>query len=292
MKRMLFLFTMLMPFTGFSQANMEAHYRVYDAAQKKVITIDELVKNVKNADVVFFGEEHNDSIGHYLENRIFEKLYDNYGEKMALSMEMFENDVQIVVDEYLKGLIREKNFIKDARAWSNYKDYRTMIEFAKSKHLPVIAANAPARYTNMVTRGGLPALNGLGKAAKAYLAPLPIDTATGAYYEKFVTTMGGHSAMGGMKIYQSQNLWDATMASSILRYLKKNKDAKVFQVNGRFHSDQKFGAAAQLARYAPKLEIVNISSFSDKGFPNPSWDELASLGDFIIITDPGVKRSY
>jgi len=102
-----------------------------------------------NADVLFFGEDHSDSTGHYLEYTLFKKLSEQYPGKIALSMEMFETDCQNVLDEYLSGFIREKNFITEARAWKNYKDYRPLIEFAKASHIPVVAANAPARYVNM-----------------------------------------------------------------------------------------------------------------------------------------------
>lgn len=292
MKALICLLAVLLPFSLKAQENIDKHYKIYDSATKATISLDELVNRAKAAHVVFFGEEHNDSIGHYLEKTIFNKLHEAHGNKLALSLEMFENDVQPVLNEYLGGLIREKNFIKDARAWSNYKDYRPMVEFAKANQLKVIAANAPSRYTGMVTRGGLASIHALDKWAKSFLAPLPIDTATGRYYDKFLEAMGGHAAMGGMQIYQSQNLWDASMAYHIATHIKENKSSKVFQVNGRFHSDEKLGAMAQLKKYSPKLILMNISSFSDKTFQNPDWETFKGLGDFIIITNPEIRRSY
>ena len=156
-----------------------------------------------------------DSIGHYLEATLFKKMATAYPGKVALTMEMFHTDVQPVINEYLKGLISEKNFIKEARAWNNYKDYRPMIEEAKSSKLDVIGANAAARYSNAVTKSGLEILMNFPPAAKKLIAPLPIDTATGRYLDKFTETLGGHS-MGGMKVYQAQNFWDATMALSLI----------------------------------------------------------------------------
>lgn len=206
-------------------------------------------------------------------------------------MEMFHTDVQPVIDEYLVNAISEKNFIKEARAWNNYADYKPMVELAKQNKVDVIGANAAARYSNMVTRGGLETLNNLPAASKLFIAPLPIDTATGKYYDKFIETLGGHG-MGGMKIFQTQNFWDATMAWSIAKYIKKNKDKKIFQVNGRFHSDEKLGTLAKLKKYAPKLMILNISCFSADDFNQPNWEKYIGLGDFIIITDPTIKKTF
>jgi uncharacterized iron-regulated protein len=63
---------------------------------------------------------------------------------LTLGMEMFEADVQPVLDEFLAGLLREQEFCTDARCWSNYAhDYAPMVNFAKANGLRVIASNAP-----------------------------------------------------------------------------------------------------------------------------------------------------
>src|SRR5690606_22889447 len=131
-----------------------------------------------------------------LELQILEACYRAYGSSLVLSLEVFETEVQLVLDEYTQGIIREKNLMKDARPWKNYQDYRPLVEFAREHGIRVIAANAPSRYTNAVTLNGLQVLDRLDKRAKALLPPLPIDTATGRYYEKFQDILGGHGSMG------------------------------------------------------------------------------------------------
>jgi uncharacterized iron-regulated protein len=283
---------LLLPLFAFCQEPMAQHFKIYNTAKGTLATVDDIVNDLAKADVLFFGEEHNDSTGHYLESVIFKRIAEKYPNKSALSMEMFQTDCQTVVNEYLADLIREKNLITEGRAWQNYKDYRPMVETAKAFHLPVIAANAATRYTNLVTRAGLGALQKLDATAKGWLPPLPIDTATGPYYEKFVTIMGGHSAMGDMKIYQSQNLWDATMGWSIAKFLKAHAGYKVFQVNGGFHSEEKLGTAAQLKKYMPKVRIVTIAAYADDSFDNPDWSKFAKMGDYIILTDPKLPKTF
>ena len=39
------------------------------------------------------------------------------------------------MNEYLQNMIREKNFIKEAREWNKYTDYKPMMEFAKGKEM-------------------------------------------------------------------------------------------------------------------------------------------------------------
>ncbi len=292
MKFCLILLLLSFPVLAFCQENTVVHYKIYDTKNQKVISVDDIVSNMDRADVLFFGEEHSDSTCHILESAIFNKLASKYPGKTALSLEMFETDCQNVLNEYLAGLIREKNFITEARAWQNYKDYRPMIELAKTNHIPVIAANAPARYVNMVNRMGLASLQKLDDIGKSWLPPLPIDTATGAYYDKFIEVMGGHGSMGGMQMYQAQNLWDATMGWSIYRFLKKHRHYKILQVNGGFHSEEKLGAAAQLMKYSPKAKILNIACFSDDSFDNPDWSNFSKNNDYIILTDPKLPKTY
>ncbi|GGE47399.1 putative iron-regulated protein [Pedobacter psychrotolerans] len=271
--------------------DLKLPYKVYDVREQKEISVDEIIADMKNVDVLFFGEEHNDSVGHDLEAKILEKLNKTYPQQVALSMEMFHTDVQPIINEYLANVISEKNFIKEARAWDNYPDYKPLIEYAKVNKLHVIAANAAARYSNAVTRGGLIVLKDFPKTSLNFLPPLPVDTASGRYYQKFTALLGGHN-MGTMKVYQTQNFWDATMAWSVSRFIDENKGVKVFHINGRFHSDEKLGTLAKLRQYSPKIKILNISAFSDQDFEKTESPKFSNLGDYIIITDPTVKRSY
>lgn len=288
MNKIIFLLALIMlPAVLFAQ-DATPSYQIYEVKNKKAISVDELISQLKDTDVLFFGEEHNDSIGHLLEAQIFEKLIKTYP-GTALSLEMFTTDVQPILDEYLAGVISEKNFIKEARSWNNYKDYRPLIESAKTNKAKVIAANVATRYSNAVTFSGLPVLMQFPESSKSFLPPLPVDTATGRYHEKFVETLGGHD-MGNMKIYQTQNLWDAAMAWSIAKYAKSNRKNKIMQINGRFHSDEKIGTVAQLKKYAPKLAVSNISCFAaEAGLANIDWQKYTALGDYIIITSAAKK---
>ena len=275
-----------------AQDSMSIHYKIYDTHTKQIISIDKIIADCENADVLFFGEEHNDSAGHYLENKIFQSLHKKYGDQLALSMEMFETDGQLGLNEYLAGFIDETRFAKDVRLWSNYKDYRPMIEYAKQNNIPVIAANPPRRYVSLVSRRGLKSLDSLSKDAKKYLPPLPYDTLSGLYREKFIDIMQGSPGGGNPNVYYSQSLWDAGMSYSIYKYRKSHKHQKIFHCVGNFHCDEKLGTAAQLLMRNTKLKILNISSFSDKSFSHPDWEQFINRGDYLILTNPDLKKTF
>ncbi len=309
----LVLCTMSVSLFAFEKNLGEGDYMVHSVKVNEAVTIDRIVEDFADYDVIIFGEEHNDAVAHYLELLLFQKLHDRYKGMIALSLEMFDRDVQVILDEYLNGQITEKHFKKDARAWINYKDYRPLVEFAKTSNIDVIAANAPMRYTNIARTRGQDALLVISETAKSFLAPLPYDTATGEYREKLLkvqevlepllikkdSLMPGDKmqkkmppAMMIFKINQGQSLWDATMAYSIIQYRKQNKDIKIMHVNGKFHSDEYFGVVEQLKRYDPEVKILVISSFPDEQFPDVNFTQYTNLADYMIITDPSITKSF
>lgn len=290
-KSMLSCLAALLPLAVSAFQTDSMQYRIFDTRAQREITLEDLADALGDADVVFFGEEHNDAVTHVLQYELLKAMDDRYA-RVALSMEMLVSEDQLVLDEYLAGLITERNLSKDAVLWDNYKDYRPMVEYAKERGLAVLAANAPSRYTNRVTRDGLGSLEALGKAAKSLLAPLPIDTLTGAYYEKFSRLMGGHEGMGNLRIYQSQNLWDATMAYRIGKLLKKKSINKILHLNGRFHSDEQLGTVAHLRSYAPRASVTTISCFANEHIEQPDWPTFSHLGDFIILTDSAAPKTF
>jgi uncharacterized iron-regulated protein len=254
-------------------------YEIYNTKNhQRIISWEDWMKNLKSASIIIWGEEHNDSIGHLLQRQFLESLHiQNNSKSLALSMEMFQTDVQAIMDEYISGWISEKNFKSEARAWNNYTDYAPMLNYCKENKIKVICANTPSRYTNMVTRGQFNALDQLPKSTRrSFLPPFPLDTFSGPYYEKFLEAMGGH-INPNLYIYQSQNLWDASMANSILKASKKHR---VFHINGRFHSDQYLGTTARVLQKTSK-NVVTISCFQGQEY---LAEEHKALADFVIIT--------
>lgn len=294
MKIILAAVLLLLPMAIFAQ-NPES-YRIYDRSGNPA-TLDQIIAAIGDVNVVFLGENHDDATAHALQLVIFKAVVEKYskGRPTALSMEMFERDVQIVVDEYLNGLISENHFIASSRPWKNYAtDYKPLVELAKTNRMPVIAANAPRRYINMVSRKGRSALDPLTEQAKEWLAPLPYAQASEAYAAKFKALMGPspEAQMGLANILDSQSLWDATMAYSISRFLKKNKNPLVVHLNGSFHTENRLGTAEHLARYAKKSKFLVVTMRYEDDFTKFDKSKHQDLGDFVILTDSKAPRSF
>lgn len=295
MKILLFFLVLTVAFTSSIFAQSAETYRIFDAKGNPA-TLEQLLKSASSSDVVFLGEYHDDAVGHAFQFEIFKSLVaENEGKRrVTLSLEMFERDVQIVLEEYLSGKISENHFMLSSRPWGNYKtDYRPLVELAKEKKLDVIAANAPRRYVNMVSRGGRSALDTLSPEAKAWIAPLPFGQPSEAYSKKFRSLMGGsgEASMGLDNILSSQSLWDATMAYWISESLKKNKDSLVVHLNGGFHTESRLGTVEHLAKYTPKAKSLVVSIRYEDDFKNFNKEKHTDLGDFVVLTDASQPRS-
>ena len=285
---------LLMNITAFTQTD-ESVYRIYDS-KGNASNFEDLINSIQVVDVVFLGEQHDDTVAHSLQMRIFKESYLKIKDKrkLTLSLEMFEKDVQTVIDEYLQNLISESHFLAASRPWGNYKtDYRPLVEFAKENKLQVIAANAPRRYVNMVSRLSENSLKELSPLAKSWLAPLPLTKASANYSNKFNALMGRMSGNAGEHnpMLDSQNLWDATMAYSVSEALKKNKNQLVIHLNGSFHTENRLGTVEHLSRFRPQTKILVITMRYEDDFKNFDKSKHTDLGDFVILTDAKQPRS-
>ncbi len=284
-----------MSLTVFGQ-NGEMAYRIYDRSGNPA-TMDQIIAAAADVNVVFLGENHDDATAHALQLEIFKALVGKYSQERptALSMEMFERDAQVVVNEYLNGLISESHFLLSSRPWKNYAtDYKPLVELAKAGKLPVIAANAPRRYINMVSRNGRTALIPLSKDAKEWIAPLPYNQPSEAYSNKFKALMGPspEAQMGLANILDSQSLWDATMAFSISEFLKKKKNPLVVHLNGAFHTESRLGTAEHLTKYSKKAKFLVVTMRYEDDFTTFDKTKHENIGDFVILTDAKRPRSF
>src|SRR3989339_1159420 len=172
MKSLLLIFFAVMTFSFVSDKQA---YLLYDKSGN-IVQYSAMVEQLKNADIVFFGEQHNDPIAHWLQLEVTKSLFELKKENLVLGAEMFESDNQLIMDEFLSGIINEKKFEDEVRLWPNYKtDYRPLVRFAKENKLKFIAANIPRRYASLVADKGFEGLNSLSNEAQKYVSPLPID---------------------------------------------------------------------------------------------------------------------
>lgn len=252
----------------------------------KTTNYKKLLKDASKADIVFFGELHNNPICHWLQIELTRDLYAQVGERLVLGAEMFEADNQLTINEYMLGFLSEKNFEQDTRLWNNYQtDYKPVLEFAREFNIRFVASNVPRRYASLVFRAGLEGLDNLPAGSKLFMAPLPLATNMDLRCYREMLEMGG----GDENFPKAQMLKDATMAHFILRNWSLGE---VFlHLNGSFHSDRHEGIAWYLRQRNPDLRILVISTIEQE-----SLDRLdpqhEGKGDYILVTPSRMTKTY
>lgn len=276
----LFLCTSVLSFSQHKKA-----YAVYSGTGKKS-NFNKIVKKALATDVVLLGELHNNPIAHWLELELASALESK--STLVFGAEMFERHQQKALNEYLKGLITNKEFIKDSNLWSNYKtDYKPLVDFAKEKGLPFIATNITRKYASLVHKGGFKKLDSLTISEKKTIAPLPIPFDSELpQYKNILTMMGEH---GTPNLVKAQAIKDATMAHFIVDNTKKN--SLFFHINGSYHSNFKEGIGWYINQYKPELKTITITVVEQDSIEKLA-EEHEKKADFIICVPSTMTKTY
>ena len=280
MKNILFILSIFLCAEGFSQ---EAF--AFFTQNGKRTSYRKLLRKSKKADIVLFGEYHNNPIAHWLEVKLTKDLLGK--RSLILGAEMFERDNQDALNGYLEGTIDQKGLDTLARLWKNYKtDYKPWVDLAKREKLPIVATNIPRKYANLVYKKGLQALDTLPSAERKWIVSLPFPyDGNLSQYEK-MKKMARHNSEN---LPMAQAIKDATMAESIETHYKKG--SLFLHLNGSYHSDFFQGIYWYLRKRNPNLKILTISTLSQSSLKKLS-SEAYGQADFILVVDEDMTGSY
>nr|MBF0222819.1 ChaN family lipoprotein [Desulfobulbaceae bacterium] len=123
--------------------------------------------------IIYVGESHTSYADHKLQLRIIRELYQR-DPNLAIGMEMFPRSSQVALDQFVAGEISEAQFLRDSKyfeVWSfDYRLYREILNFARSRNIPVIGLNIERKYVSKVYKEG-----GLSALGPEELSELPVD---------------------------------------------------------------------------------------------------------------------
>ncbi|HUH25063.1 MAG TPA: ChaN family lipoprotein [Flavobacterium sp.] len=284
--RNLLILCLLVTTFGYSQAEP---YKIFTSEGKKV-SFNKMNKELKKADVVLFGELHNNAIAHFLQVKVAKSLFTNASKKLVIGAEMFERDQAEILQKYVKGHLDEKEFEKEMRLWNNYKtDYKPLLNFAKENQINYVATNVPRRYASLVYKKGVSALDTLSVEEKSWLAPLPYPyDATLPSYVKMMELFKD-SDHANENFPKSQAIKDATMAYFLLQNTEPN--SLFLHLNGSYHSDYHEGIAWYINQYQKNIHVKTISVVEQVDVRKLEKTHLKKA-DFIIVVDADMPKSY
>jgi uncharacterized iron-regulated protein len=293
-----------------------ASFRVVESATGNTVSFTSLVDRASFADVVCFGEQHDDPETHFLEFALLEGIGQRRND-VVLSLEMFERDVQATLNQYLSGAMSESTFLATARPWPRYAtDYRPMVQLARVRGWRVIAANIPRPLASAISRRGLRALDTLTVAERRDAANA-LSCPNDGYFDRFREAMGGHAPGAAAPatanvgaapdmtqlFYEAQCAKDETMAESIWNAVAGQERPTVsdgvlvpmkrlvMHVNGAFHSDYRQGTVERVRRRSPEARMLVITAVPVANPGTAVVGTEAAKADYVIFTRaPGSGR--
>lgn len=295
MNRSFTLSAILLFFLFAAMSSDKAAYKVYNLKGRSA-DYEDILKAAKKADIIFFGETHNNPVCHWLEIELTKDLYEDKGTNLVLGAEMLETDNQLLIDEYLSKMIRKKDFEAEAKLWPNYKtDYAPIVDFAREKGIKFVGTSIPRRFAALVNLKGFEGLDSINSRERGMIAPLPIH-----YYDTIECYKSIMKAVGdGMPAHATQNLAkaqaikDATMAY----FIQKNGvvDQTTFlHFNGSYHSDNFQGIVwyvnDNLKKTNYNLKIMTISCVEQENIDTIAKSDIGKA-DYIIVIPSSMTKS-
>ena len=278
---------LLLILSSFTLKGDKQAYQIFNARGKST-QYAKLLAEASKADIIMFGELHDNPICHWLEAELMKDLYKLKQQNLLLGAEMFEADNQQALDSFLNGFYTDKQLASNARLCPNYNtDYKPLVLFAKENKLSFIATNIPRRYASLVFKKGFNALDTLSALEKSWMAPLPMAyDSTLPGYRDILKATGGH---GGPTLPMAQASKDATMAYFILKHYTPGKT--FIHYNGSYHSNNYEGIVWYLKQANPKLKILTIGT-TEQSQLSTLDAETKGLADFILVTPEGMTKTY
>ena len=256
-------------------------YTLFDAQGNRV-DYTQMMDVLERQDVVFIGEIHNCPIAHWMEYEIVKDLYDRHGDRLMIGAEMFERDNQLILDEYLAGMITPATVQRRSQALAQLQD--RLLSDRRIRQRAQDSLRRHERSTPLRQHGRQRRIRGAGRAsdeAKRYVAPLPLNYVP----NKSVDEYFGAMKMPGMKQSAAENLSkaqavkDATMAWSIAERMQ----SKLVHMNGNFHSTDHSGIITYLNQYRPGLKIGTVEVIRQENTDKLDPEALGKADFFICV---------
>ncbi len=221
---------------------------VYNVSNRKMISFNQMITDLKKADFIVIGEVHDDLDDHRMELHIIAALHES-DVQLAIGLEMFRADSQRVLDEWVGGSLPLSDFLPYyydnwRMAWPMYRDIFT---YAREHKIPMIGLNIPDKIAATVAEKGFASLTD----KERQMLPRGISCDVDPTYMNFIRkAYAGHHTKTDkqfLNFCEAQMVWDKSMAANLIDYRRHHPTGTVVVLAGVGHA-WKRGLPEQLAR--------------------------------------------
>ncbi|MDA0802465.1 MAG: ChaN family lipoprotein [Planctomycetota bacterium] len=268
----------------------------------------EMLADLRGADAVFLGEEHDDGAGHALQRQIVDELFVSWGGGV-LSLEMLERDEQPDVDAWIVRDLSTADFMAStgSTSWAGEGSwvawYQPILNAAVRRGGTVVAANCPREFVRQALADGYEGLPAWDDPVRAQFdvpawdhpeyredlrelmvrsreelaegAKEPEDAPAAEEVEDAEEVLVTEEELD--RALRAQLVWDATMSRSAAAARSKGR---VVHLAGHFHIDHAGGTVAEYRRLRPSDIVRTVTVRQESGFA-PGDDEQGAA-DWII----------
>jgi uncharacterized iron-regulated protein len=220
--------------------------RLYDLARGTVVSGKAALVALQARRLIFVGEFHDNADHHKAQLKVIESLH-TAGRKVAVGLEMFRNDSQAVLDQWVSGQLDEDRFKSVfLDNWTHdWQLYRPIFEFARSRKIPLVGLNVSRAITAQVAYHGFESLT---KEQKGGLEGITCDV-TPAYRDFIERAYGAHGKMNFEHFCEAQLVWDTAMAMHAVEYVRHHTKTTLVVLAGSGHA-RKLGIPTQVEKLA------------------------------------------
>lgn len=246
---------------------------------RQAMGLEQLIPILVNRPVVYVGESHDNYAHHQAQLAVIDALHES-GADLAIGMEMFQQPFQQYLDDYVAGRITEAEMLKKTEWYDrwvyDYRLYQPILEYAKSKSIPVIALNVPREVTRRVSEVGL---DGLNEEERSQV-PVEIDNSDQAYRERLKKIFNQHGkeiSSDFERFLQVQLVWDEGMAARAADYLQAHPDKQMVVLAGSGHLMHRSGIPNRVQRRHPVSSAVVL--------PGGNLRVVPGVADFMLFPE-------
>jgi uncharacterized iron-regulated protein len=182
---------------------------------------------------------------------------------VAVGLEMFRHEEQAALDNWIRGTLSEKAFKEIYyENWTlPWHLYRDIFVYARERKLPLVALNVSPEITRQVSREGFSSLT------PEQIGELPQATCDiDETYMNFVRRVygaHGHPNQAFIHFCEAQMVWDTSMATYALSFLKRHPDRTLVVLAGSGHAWRR-GIPEQVRRRSPVPYKIILPSIPGK----------------------------
>jgi uncharacterized iron-regulated protein len=258
------------------ESNTGAVPKIFDLGNQQML--DDLTVQLGEKRAIFVGEVHDRLEHHQNQLRIIQSLYARNPD-LAIGVEYFQQPFQKYLDDYIAGRIDAREMLIKTEYFKRWQvDYRLLqpiFEFAREKHIPLLALNIADEIHTKVFKGGMKSLSPKERAQ----APDEIEPASEHYLQRLKAIFNSHPQSNDFETFvEGVLLWDTAMADTASRYLNGHPQTRMVVLAGMVHIMYGDGIPERVNHRLGSSQSALLINGSDFG-------KYPGIADYLLVAD-------